>query len=256
VSRIESGFFSLTSTPPEGDEAEYLRWHLLDHLPEQYALPGIRLGTRWRADEGCVARRLAVSDDLAPVRHVMSYLITDPVEGTLREFARLGGRLRDEGRYPQPATPHLLGAYELTGTWAAPSALVSPEVVPFRAHRGVYLVLERPPADGGVARHWREWHDTEHVPALLAIDGVAGVCTFATSDRLGTHATQGRRFDLPAWDPRGLEVSVIYLDGDVGATAERLAPRIEDRWRGPDVIPELAGPFRSTVTYEAWPGDP
>ena len=54
---IEVGFFSLTSGPVSGDEAAYLRWHLLDHLPEQYSIPGIRLGTRWRADDECVALR-------------------------------------------------------------------------------------------------------------------------------------------------------------------------------------------------------
>ncbi len=253
---IAAGFFSLTSTPPDGDEEGYLRWHLLDHLPEQYAIPGIRLGTRWRADDECVSLRLAQDSELAPVRHVMSYLLTEPVEATLEAFVRLGGRLRDDARFPHAATPHLLGAYELTGTWAAPSAVVAAEVVPFRAHRGVYLVIEQPPADVAVAEHWKGWHDDEHVPALLAVDGVAGLWTFSTGARLGEDERQGPRFGMPAWNPRGLTVTVIYLDADVPATASRLAPRLEDRWRGPDVIPALAGPFRSTVAFEAWPVEP
>jgi hypothetical protein len=256
VSGVEAGFFSMTSGPAGGDDDEYLRWHLLDHLPEQYAIPGIRLGTRWRADAECVGLRLAASEDLAPVRHVMSYLVTEPVEATLGEFVRLGARLREAGRFGQSARPHLLGAFAVAGTWAAPSALVSPAVVPFRAHRGAYLVVERPPADPAVAEHWQGWHDAEHVPALLALDGVAGVWTFRASSRLGVDDGQGRRFGMPAWDPRGLTVSVVYLDGEVASTAARLAPRIEERWRGPDVIPHLAGPFRSTVAYEAWPEEP
>ena len=253
---IAAGFFSLTSTPPDGDEEAYLRWHLLDHLPEQFAIPGIRLGTRWRADDECVGLRLAQSDELAPTRQVMSYLLSEPVEETLTAFVRLGGRLRSEGRYPQPATPHLLGAYGLTGAWAAPSAVVSPAVIPFRAHRGVYLVIEQPPEDDAVVAHWQAWHDAEHVPALLATEGVAGLWTFAATGRLGEDEGQGERFAMPAWNPRGLTVAVIYLDGDVVQAAARLSARVEDRWRGPDVIPALAGPFRSTVAFEAWRVEP
>jgi hypothetical protein len=253
VTPVAAAFFSMTSAPAAGDEDAYLRWHLLDHLPEQYTIPGIRLGTRWRADDECVRLRLAARADLAPVRHVMSYLLTEPVEDALTAFVRLGGRLRDEGRYPHAAAPHLLGALERTGAWAAPAAAVSAEAVPFRAHRGVYLVVERPPDDPAVVDHWQAWHDAEHVPALLATDGVAGVCTFAAGVRLGPDASQGERFGIAAWDPRGLDVTVIYLDGDVADTAARLAPTVRDRWRGPDVVPQLVGPFRATVTYEAWP---
>ena len=90
----------------------YLRWHLLDHLPEQYSIPGIRLGTRWRADDRCVALRSGAAAELAPVRHAVCYLMTEPVEETLTAFARLGRRLAEAGRYPEPATPHLLGAFE------------------------------------------------------------------------------------------------------------------------------------------------
>jgi hypothetical protein len=253
MSAIAAGFFSFTSTPPGGDEEGYLRWHLLDHLPEQYTIPGIRLATRWRADDELARRRLAVRDDLAGVRHVMSYLLVEPVEATLAAFVELGGRLREEGRYPHAATPHLLGAYERTGAWSAPGAVVTADALPFRAHRGVFLVVERPPLDPGIGEHWRAWHDAEHVPALLDLAGVAGVCTFSATARLGQGPEQGARFGLPAWDPRGLDVTVIYLDGGVVDTASRLAPRVEERWRGPDVIPHLAGPFRSTTTYEAWP---
>ncbi len=253
MSAVTAAFFSMTSAPAGGDEDAYLRWHLLDHLPEQYTIPGIRLGTRWRADEACVAARSAEGAELAPVRHVVSYLLTEPVEATLAAFVELGGRLREAGRYPHAATPHLLGALEQTGTWAAPTAGIADAAVPFRAHRGVQLVVERPPDEPSVAAHWQAWHDDEHVPSLLAIEGVAGVCTYAATTRLGTDAAQGPRFGMPAWDPRGLNVSVIYLDAEVVETAARLAPRLEERWRGPDVVPELAGPFRSTVTYEAWP---
>lgn len=252
MSTVAAAFFSMSSTPAGGDEEGYLTWHLLDHLPEQYTIPGIRLGTRWRADDALAALQLAAQDDLADVRHVMSYLLAEPVEATLTEFVQLGARLREAGRYPHAATPHLLGAYERTGSWSAAGAAVTAEALPFRAHRGVYLVVERP-AGPPIIDHWQAWHDAEHVPALLDVEGVAGICTYSATARLGEGPEQGARFGLAAWDPRGFDVTVIYLDGDVADTAARLAPRIEDRWRGPDVIPHLAGPFRSTVTFEAWP---
>ena len=48
---VKVGFFSMTGGALSGDDDAYLQWHLLDHLPEQYSIAGIRLGTRWRADE-------------------------------------------------------------------------------------------------------------------------------------------------------------------------------------------------------------
>ena len=147
----------MTSGAVSGDDTAYLRWHLLDHLPEQYSIPGIRLGTRWRADDECVAMRLTATDDLAPVRHVVSYLMAEPAAQTLTAFARLGRRLAEEGRYPEPATPHLLGAFERHRAYAAPSARVSADAVPFRPHRGVYLVVERFAAEASVDGWWR-WH--------------------------------------------------------------------------------------------------
>jgi hypothetical protein len=253
VSSIEVGFFSMTSGAVSGDDAAYLRWHLLDHLPEQYSIPGIRLGTRWRADEECVTRRIAASDDLAPVRHVVSYLIGAPVDDTLTAFARLGRRLAEEGRYPEPATPHLLGAFERRGAYAAPTAQVSASAVPFRPHRGVYLMVERPEAEAPLDAWW-QWHHEEHVPALLATDGVAGVYPFRSSPRLGEGTDQGSRFGTTApWDPGGRAVTLVYLDGDVAATSSRLEPLVRQRWGDGVVRPQLAGPFRSPVTYEAWP---
>ena len=120
MSSIAGAFLSLTSGTASGDDSAYLRWHLLDHLPEQYSIPGIRLGTRWRADETCVGLRAAADDDLAPVRHAVCYLLTEPLEETLTAFARLGRQLAEAGRYPEPASAHLLGAFELRSEHAAP----------------------------------------------------------------------------------------------------------------------------------------
>ncbi len=249
---VKVGFFSLTGGALSGDDDAYLRWHLLDHLPEQYSIPGIRLGTRWRADDECVALRLVVSDGLALVRHAVCYLMADPITATLTEFAQLGRRCAEAGRYPERATSFLLGALHLQRSYAAPSAVVSAEAVPFRPHRGVELLVESPAPDGDPAA-WLRWHHGEHVPELLAADGVAGVLVFRTSTLLGVGPDQGVRFGMPAWDPGDRIVTVVYLDQEVAATATRLEPLLRSRWTSGAVTAELAGPFRSMVAYEAWP---
>ena len=57
--RVRAGIFSLTAPAPPDDDGSYLRWHLLDHMPEQYQLPGIVHGLRWIADGDYVGHRLA-----------------------------------------------------------------------------------------------------------------------------------------------------------------------------------------------------
>ena len=44
MNRVKAAFFSFTPPAPPDDDGSYLRWHLLDHMPEQYRLPGIQLG--------------------------------------------------------------------------------------------------------------------------------------------------------------------------------------------------------------------
>ena len=251
VNPISVGFFSMSSAPLSGDEDGYLRWHLLDHLPEQYSIPGIRLATRWRADDACVAARLAASEALAPVRHAVGYFMTEPVGETLTAFARLGRRAAELGRYPEPATSHLLGAFHLQEGVAAPRVLVSGEALPFRPHRGVVLLVEAI-GDGDVSA-WARWHHIEHLPALLQAPGVAGAYVFRSSTLLGTGADQGERFGVPMWNPGQRFVTVVYVDDDLLSTARALEPLLRSRWDSGAVTPELAAPFRSMVTYEAWP---
>ena len=249
---VKVGFFSLTSGAVGGDDPSYLEWHLLDHQPEQYSIPGIRLATRWRADDECVALRLEASDDLAPVRHAVSYLMTDPVDDTLRQFARLGRRTAEAGRLPVRAVSHLLGAYHLLQAYASPRVLVSAEAIPFRPHLGVFLLVETIRDESADVEAWARWHHAEHVPALLAVPGVAGVLSFRSSTLLGVRDDQGARYGMPLWDPGDRFVTVVHLDDALAPTAERLGPLVRSRWRDGIVSPDLAGPFRAMVRHEAW----
>ena len=39
--KIKFGVFSLSASSPEGDDSRYLRWHHLDHQPQQYEVEGM-----------------------------------------------------------------------------------------------------------------------------------------------------------------------------------------------------------------------
>jgi hypothetical protein len=116
----------------------------------------------------------------------------------------------------------------------------------------VLLLVERP-ADGGDVAAWMRWHHAEHVPALLAAPGVAGVGMFRSSTLLGTGPDQGERFGMPLWDPGDRIVTVVYLDDDPVTTTASITTPIRGRWATGDVEVELAAPLRSMVTYDAWP---
>lgn len=240
--RVKAGVFSLTPPASFDQDRDYLRWHLLDHMPEQYQLPGIVLGLRWIGDDACRAARLVGDAPAMDVGNLVHYLLGDPVQQTIDDFMRLGRRLAEVGRFPERRTSLGLKVLELLRWDAAPSALVSPEVVPFRPHRGVFVVIEEPTGDPPTAA-WLTWLHTDHVPALLGMSGTAGSWMFGSSTA----------WSLPpaAIGPE-VFVTVVYLDGDPVATAAELAPLIEQRWATGAVRPLFAGPLRSMVEWEAW----
>ena len=98
--RVKAGIFSLTAPAPPDDDGSYLRWHLLDHMPEQYQLPGIVHGLRWIADGDYLDHRFAAHGPLGQVGNAVHYLVTDPVEETFDDFVALGRALRENGRFP------------------------------------------------------------------------------------------------------------------------------------------------------------
>ena len=106
VNRVAAGFFSLTPPAPPEDDGSYLRWHLLDHMPEQYRMPGIVLGLRWIADGDYPAHRIIASAELAEVGNAVAYLMAKPVQATYDAFMDLGRELREAGRFPE-ARPSL-----------------------------------------------------------------------------------------------------------------------------------------------------
>ncbi len=179
--RVKAAFFSVTaSAAPNEDITTYLRWHLLDHMPEQYQLPGIVHAMRWIADGVYGDRRLAGTGRLSQVGNVMNYLVGDPVQQTHYDFMELGPRLAELGRFPVHRPSLQLTMPALLRWYSAPRALVSAEVVPFRPHRGVVLIVEQP----GVTdlAQWLQWLHLEHYPTLLEVPGVAGVWMYGSTN--------------------------------------------------------------------------
>lgn len=241
--RVKAGFFSLTGPASPDDDGSYLRWHLLDHMPEQYQLPGIVYGLRWIADGDYPNHRLAADGPLSEIGNAVHYLVADPVEETFDEFVALGRALRENGRFPVARPSLQVAGLRLLQWHAAPHALISAEVVPFRPHRGILLIVEEP--NDGRSNEWLQWLHAEHYPALLAIPGTVGAWTFGSSSGW-SQLPQG-------WRRNHQYITVVYLDADPLATSTALAALVEDRWRSAAVRPVFAGPLRTMISWDAWP---
>jgi len=235
--KVKVAAMSMSASSPDGDDATYLEWHQLDHMPEQYQIPGMLYAQRWASTPECRRARAAESERFTRVNHVVQYLFGEPVTQAIDDWFVLGARLHEVGRFPYRLPAVLLGVFDVVSCHAAPSAAITDEIVPYRPNRGMYLVVERP-ADDGSPFPW----SPAQTDRLLAIDGVAGLWTFAANADL-----RPDRFD-----PVHYQAAVCYLDGDPVATAGPLGELVTERWEGAPVTPELAAPF---VAMRPWEWD-
>jgi hypothetical protein len=201
VREVVVGFFSFTEVPADADRA-YDEWHRLDHLPEQFAIDGVAYGQRWVATPRCAAARLVDDAMLGRARHLTLYLMTEPVEATLAEFAALAVDLRHEGRWFDRRDAVAFGAWSVEDRRAASRVRVRAEVVPWRPSNGVYVVVEDDVAG------------TPDLDALVAVDGVAGAWSFRVDPSLQN----------PSWRRPSHRVTVLWLDGDPVEVAAELVP--------------------------------
>ncbi len=239
--RVKAAFFSFTPAAGPDDDGSYLRWHLLDHMPEQYQIPGIQYALRYIADGDYPRSRLAASGPLEQVGNLVTYLVGDPVQQTHDDFMVLGPRLAEMGRYPIVRPGLQLRMPALLAWYAAPQALISAEVVPFRPHRGVLVIVEEPVGED--VDGWLKWLHTDHYPSVLSTPGTAGAWMYGSTNTWKLHPhTQG--------DPQ--YSTVIYLDDDPLAVTKALAALVEERWRSGVVRPVFAGPLRTMIEWEAW----
>src|SRR5262245_13827053 len=238
ANKVEFVAMSLSASTQEGDDTPYLEWHQLDHMPEQYQIPGLLYGQRWASTPELRAARAVQSERFAPTNHVVQYLFGNPVDEAVDDWFVLGARLHAVVRFPFRSPPVVLAGFEVTACRAADRAQVTPEIVPYRPNRGVYLVIERSDRARAATERGPVWTD-EQIERLLAVDGVAGMWALRT----GT-------VRVDRFDQGGFDASVCYLDDDPLEVADRVSKVVVDRWNGLDVAPELAAPFASVRAWE------
>ncbi len=189
MGKVTYGFVSFTEVEP-GEHRSYNEWHLFDHMPEQFPLDGVVFGQRWVLTPQLRAHARGTGP-LTRIHYATLYLLAEPIEATLLAFRSLAVHLRDEGRFHEYRTSHLAGPVRVTDTNAEPHALVRPEAIPYRPHRGVHVRI-------GAA------------PPLLTTPGVAGSWSFHGDAR----APDALVDQVVTWS---------WLDGDPNALAAPLA---------------------------------
>jgi hypothetical protein len=220
---ITTLFVSMATRHPDGADAEYLRWHTLDHRPEQHRLSAVRASLRLVSTPASRAARAAGREPYDAIDHVMTYFFTDP-DGMTR-FLDLAKALSGADRKLPLLPPVERGIYQVDDKAAAPRVKVGADVLPWWPIRGAYLLFE---ANASTAT------------PLTHIDGVAGVWS-ATSQSVDARLASA---------PAGQTLSYCFLDDDPISTAERLRPALEKRWRDGGIEPLLAAPFHVVVPYE------
>lgn len=186
--KVKVGFFSFTEITDPTQHRAYNEWHMLDHMPEQFPLPGVVFGQRWVL----TPERRAVAHLTHPfdrVHYVTLYLMTDPVTATLDEFAALGAELyATPGRWFDARRSHVVGPWRLAAIAAAPRAAIRAEAVPARPHRALQVVVGR----------------AAPVDVWCAMPGVAGAWRFEPDALLAPRRRGG--VDEP--------ITLVWVDGD------------------------------------------
>jgi hypothetical protein len=220
---ITTLFVSMATRHPDGADADYLRWHTLDHRPEQHRLSEVRASLRLVSTPACRSARASSRDPHGAIDHVMTYFFSDP--SGMTGFLELSKALGDAGRKQPLLPPVERGIYRVEDKVAATRVKVGADVLPWWPVRGVYLLLEA---------------DASAPTRLTDVDGVAGVWS-ATSQ-----AVDARLASAPA----GQTISYCFLDTDPVDTAEKLRPVLEKRWSDTGIEPLFAAPFHAVVPYE------
>jgi hypothetical protein len=220
---ITTLFVSMATRHPEGRDAEYLRWHTLDHRPEQHRLSGVRASLRLVSTPECRSSRAASRDGYDAIDHVMTYFFSDP--SGLNGFLDLARALIGADRKLPLLPPVERGVYGELNKSAAPRVKVGADVLPWWPILGVYLLLERGAAPAN---------------DLIDVDGVAGVWS-ATSSSVDAKLASAKA---------GQSLTYCFLDEDAIAVAARLRPVLEKRWDDSGVESLLAAPMYPIVPYQ------
>lgn len=219
---ISTLFVSMATRHPDGSDADYLRWHTLDHRPEQHRLSAVRASLRLVSTPECRAARGVSTGALDDVDHVMTYFFTDPAG--MEPFLSLSKALGDAGRKLRLLPPVERGVYHVEHRAAAPRIKVGADVLPWWPVSGAYLLVDR---------------GTAPTQQFLDVEGVAGIWSASSLD-------VGARL---ASAPAGQTISYLFLDDDPVRVAARVEPLLAER-SGSGVETLFAAPFHTVVPHE------
>ena len=251
-------FFAFTEITDPGAHVLYNEFHQLDHMPENFALPGVAYGQRWVSPPAYKAARIVSGDLLDPIHYVTHYLFTHPMAETMRDFVDLGRRMGAIGgkRFPAIRRNHITAPHMVVNTYVSPRVRLSPDALPYRPNRGVFLVVTRVTDDAAVD-DVTQWYDQVHIPDMLTLDGVAGAWWFkspamvregAGSLDLSRYADQVDKHRM---------IFLYYLDEDPLAVTEAIREKSSE-WRASRWLPALdtcveplfAGPLQTVKPWD------
>ena len=222
ANKVKVGFFSFTEITDPGEHHAYNEWHQLDHMPEQFPLPGIAFGQRWVSTPACRAARAVDGELLAPIHYVTLYLMTEPIDETLRDFMALGRELHEVDRFHQHRRAHLSGPVPRR-RHRAPRRVSSSPPRPSRTGPTAASTSSSPRATSRGRRHWRRRSRSPASPGS---------------------GPSGRASDFAArWKTGRRTITVCWLDGEPLAVAPELDAGLSGALA-------FAGPFETVVPWQ------
>ena len=220
---ITTLFVSMAARHPDGTDAEYLRWHTLDHRPEQHRLAAVRASLRLVSTPACRSARALSGGPLAAVDHVMTYFFTDQAGlDRIQRVVHGAGRRRSQTPVAAPGGARCVRGAKQS---LAPGVKVGSDVLPWLPVRGAFVVVER----GSAA-----------VGPLAEVEGVAGAWS-GLSRKVDANLASAQKDQ---------SITYCFLDDDPIAIAERLQPVLAARWAEPGIEALFAAPFFAVVPYD------
>lgn len=243
-------FFSFINVPDQENRRSYNRWHQLDHLPENRALPGVIWGDRWALTDQC--RKLA-KGPYRELDFMAMYWFDDPVEEAIKDWTQLGEDSFQWGRGPliPGVSRELLAFFKPVKGYTTQRAIVSAEVLPMRPHTGVYVTVTEYDEPHSMAVHEAHRHEDEILmPALLEVDGVLGGWTFSYS-----HAQRHTSLPFDASAEKGtgsMRISMLFLEGDEIEVAQEIR-NVEAQNQSENVGKLLlSSPLSTIIPWQDW----
>ncbi|WP_193597067.1 hypothetical protein [Microbacterium sp. YJN-G] len=243
-------FFSFIGLDDPGQRGAYNRWHQLDHRPENLALPGVAWGDRWelRTEN----RDLASGSAAGEIDYIAMYWFREPVAESVAAWDALGEASFQWGRGPllPGIRRSMLAFFRPVKGYAAPRALVSPEVLPYRPNRGLHVtVTEFDEPHSAQTHEAHRIEDADVIPALLGQDGVAGAWTFSFS-----HPQQHTSLPLEsrAAAPGSIRIRLVYLEDDPAVLAPELERIAHETGGDPAGRRVLSAPLSTIIPWQDW----